>query len=343
MNYTDFIKNVRQKNVKPIYFIAGPEDYFKIDGVSRLVNALLPDKTARDFNFDNYAACDVDLLTVINTANTAPLFSEKRLVVLRNLPRKVYSRPPHILTDYIKNPYQSTCLVITMEKGFNKDDKKRGLISEALVNGELISCYDVNNIFILHEIINEMLEEQKVSVTDNAMRLLTENVGMSVYAIQNEIEKIVSYYGGKIKVVDTEEVNEVSNMVRQQTVDDLWFALTSRNPGDVLAVVERLYMTGDVAVAVFPALARNIREFALCKGLMESGNLALQSAALRIGVYEFMPRYKALESVLKKYSLDFFVSAIQYSAELEYQYKRGRKPTESAVEELLLKFINFNC
>ena len=79
----NLIQEIQKGKVYPVYLLHGEENYLIEDVLEEIVNILSP-KNARDFNLDVFSDPEVSVDEVLSIANTYPVMSDRRVVVLKN-------------------------------------------------------------------------------------------------------------------------------------------------------------------------------------------------------------------------------------------------------------------
>ena len=110
MDYQQVQNQIRRGQVAPLYLFFG-EEAFLARHLVRLLEEQLLQGSLRDFNYALFDGDTVSLEEVINAANTLPVFSEKRLVVVKNAPWFEGTDEEELLLAYLENPSPTTCLV----------------------------------------------------------------------------------------------------------------------------------------------------------------------------------------------------------------------------------------
>ena len=100
--------------ISPVYLLTGEDVYRKNLIIQKIREVLRPD----DFNSYQNEADKADLGEVLALANTAPVFSENRLIVLTGI-EKLRKEPKEALIRYLDNPLPTTTLILT-----HNDSKK---------------------------------------------------------------------------------------------------------------------------------------------------------------------------------------------------------------------------
>ena len=114
------MKNINQhiedKTIKQFYLIYGEEDYLKSQYKDKLVKALLnPEDT---MNYSRYEGAGVNVLEVLEIANTLPFFSDSRVIVLEN--SKWFEKYPKDLDLEMLEALPDSTYIIFVESDVDK-------------------------------------------------------------------------------------------------------------------------------------------------------------------------------------------------------------------------------
>ncbi len=171
------LKSRLNKKIETCYLVQG-EDVLLYDKALEMIKKAM-DLQLEDFNFNIFDDDNFNGDLVIDTCETLPMGSEKKVVLLKNIsnPNENFKKK---LKDYLKNPLQSTCLVIF--DFFNKFDF---LISEK------ISAKRLDDKSLKEIVITELKKNEK-TITDGACQKLIEACCNYYSLIKNELEKLIS-------------------------------------------------------------------------------------------------------------------------------------------------------
>ena len=171
------LKSRLNKKIETCYLVQG-EDVLLYDKALKKKKKAM-DLQLEDFNFNIFDDDNFNGDLVIDTCETLPMGSEKKVVLLKNIsnPNENFKKK---LKDYLKNPLQSTCLVIF--DFFNKFDF---LISEK------ISAKRLDDQSLKEIVITELKKNEK-TITDGACQKLIEACCNYYSLIKNELEKLIS-------------------------------------------------------------------------------------------------------------------------------------------------------
>lgn len=179
------LKSRLQKKIEPCYLIQG-EDVLLYDKALKLIKNAC-DIQLEEFNFLSFDDDTFNADAVIDTCETLPMASDKKLVLLKNITKfsKDFEKK---LKDYLKKPSPTTCLVIF--DFFNKFD---------FIISEKVSAKRLDD-FSLKEIIVSELKSHGKTITNDACQQLIEACCNYYSLIKNEIDKLASCTDDEITV-----------------------------------------------------------------------------------------------------------------------------------------------
>ena len=114
MELKELTRQIQSGKIAPVYFIFGDETY-PIDWILQMLTDKITEPSTRDFNRDVLQAESVDGETLISLASSYPMMSEMRLVIVKSVQRFSPSDKKRLI-DYVKNPMESTCLVLVASR-----------------------------------------------------------------------------------------------------------------------------------------------------------------------------------------------------------------------------------
>jgi DNA polymerase-3 subunit delta len=186
--------DIEAGNLLPVYYFIGDDVYRKLEFADKIKTALSPD----DFNFTREDASAADIGALLGLANTAPVFSNKRLIILNNADKiKKGSKASAVLEEYLKNPLESTCLVVLHNDA--KKAKKDRTFEDAC--GDLCAVVNFEPLegARLSVWMQEKFKTRGLTAEPGALMMLEELAGADLTALNTEIEKLSLY------TLDTED------------------------------------------------------------------------------------------------------------------------------------------
>ena len=122
---TMFRKNLSAKKTYPVYFLAGEDTFLLEDSIKRIEKKINVD----DLNREIFQATESSGSDILNSVETLPFLTDKRLVILKSA-NKLKNDDFKIITKIIENPVDTTCFIIVFpDKIKNSTSKRKDLIS----------------------------------------------------------------------------------------------------------------------------------------------------------------------------------------------------------------------
>lgn len=178
------VTDIKNKNIKPIYFLMGEEPYY-IDKISDFIENSILTQEERGFNQMTLYGRDVTIEDIISNAKRYPMMAEYQVVIVKEA--QDLSRTIEKLASYAKNPQPTTILVVNYK--YKKIDKRKTLyktIKKAGVIYESKTLYENQ----VADWIRRTLSPKNYTITPKAAQMLVEFLGTDLSKINNELEKL---------------------------------------------------------------------------------------------------------------------------------------------------------
>ena len=248
--------------VEPVYLLTGEDVYRKNLVIAKIRAAVNPD----DFNFFQDSADKADMGEVLALANTAPVFSNARLIVLTGV-EKLRKEPKEALLRYLENPLPSTTLILT-----HNDSKKFKTDKALAAAGGCVVNFDELKHEELTAWVREKLREKNLSATFDAVDLLCQSVGSELSALANEVEKLYLYTLERAdKTISKEDVLACIGFSKEENPFELANAILACNKNRAVKLVDKLLDDGEEPVAVLAKMTYPIEKMARIKRMSERG------------------------------------------------------------------------
>lgn len=248
MKYWKLLAELERGWIAPLYLFVGEEDFLKEEAIRRIRAALI-DPATQAFNLDVFYGGDAEMATVVNVASSPPMLAERRLVILREVDRL---SPPdrRLLLSYAENPSPTTCLILIGPKV----DLERGFFAQLNQQAVTVVFWRLFDNQIPGWIQGRVRERGK-GISAEGVTLLQERVGNDLWALDNEIEKLLLYIGPKERI-DLDDVKAVAGESKVDTVFGLADAIGDRNLARSLRILGKMLETGESPVAMVSMLTR---------------------------------------------------------------------------------------
>jgi len=233
----------------------------------------------RDFNFDSFYGKEAPVSNIVDIAETLPMMTEKRFVIVRDADKWNESDWSHF-DNYFSRPSESTVLVFVM-KAVDKRKKTHKRLLDVAKTFEMKKPFD-NQIPMW---IQYVAKKWSCDMESDAASLLHQFVGSHLMDVNNEIQKLVQYVGPGKKVTSKDVITVVSN-IKVQSVFDLSRAIGDCDKARALLCLSQLLAHGQNEVGILALVSRHVRILRSVKIAKKQGMSGAQLAS-KVGVSSY--------------------------------------------------------
>ena len=138
------VADIKQGNIKPIYFLMGEEPYY-IDKIAEYIEGNVLTEEEKGFNQMVFYGRDVAVEDIVSNAKRFPMMAERQVVIVKEA--QELSRTIENLTSYVENPQPTTVLVVCYK--YKTLDKRKKLYKQVEKNGLLFESKKLYNAIVL--------------------------------------------------------------------------------------------------------------------------------------------------------------------------------------------------
>ncbi|AZO49881.1 MAG: DNA polymerase III subunit delta [Mesorhizobium sp.] len=276
------------------------------------------------------AEVDRDQGRLLDEARTVPMFSDRRLLWVRNASgQKALADDVKALTS---EPARDA--IILIEAGDLKKGTGLRAIVEAAGNAIALPCYadEARDIDI---VIDDELRKAGMSMTLEARQALRRNLGGDRLASRGEIEKLVLYVHGQ-KEIGVDDVRATSGDVSGASFDDAVDALLDGKIADFDTAFTRHCQGGGQPFLVLSAAMRQLQAIQAMRGQMEGGGRNAASVVAGARPPVFFSRRKLVEKALERWSVEALGRALNRLQTAVLQTRRRPDLSEALARQALL-------
>jgi len=200
MEHLRIIRDIDQKNFKPVYFLMGEEPYF-IDQITDYMEEHILDEASKTFGMTITYGRDVSLEQVVSLAKGFPMMGDKQLIMVKEAQdmkewksRKSEDKDDEDegdvmkpLMNYLAQPTPSTILVFTFK---NKTlDKRKKIYKQLDKTGVVFDSEKIKD-YKLPDWIEKYANARGFKINHGASQLLAEYLGTDLSKVVNAINKL---------------------------------------------------------------------------------------------------------------------------------------------------------
>lgn len=326
MTFQEALRHLDQGRFSPLYLVTGDEPYF-INTLSCCFLEKLLVPSAHSFNFNTFRGEETRPAAVLSVANTFPILSPRRLVLLQNADR--LKDDQGLLLDYCSNPADTTTVVFIAEK----PDLRKKLFSTLKKQATLMHCPRLRE-RELPSWIRQEAKKRGLHFSEEALWFLKEHLGVNLMAIHQELEKLALHQAGNDKnpEITMDVVQRVIGNGRSHSIFELTNAVGQRDVEKSIRLLRNILSEGAHPLFVLTMLTRLWRQMATAKTLIASG----QSSAVAKKVPMPPSLLRPFLQQLKKWSLEDIQRAFDLSLSADSQLKGSALKGISILEALIL-------
>src|SRR5215813_5130351 len=263
LSITQLTTQLSENMIAPLYALIGEEDLLRDSALVQLKHAILGAE-GDDFNSDVFHGDEAEGAEILSCASEVGVFASRRLVIVKAAD-KLPAKQSEALLPYIKDPNESTTMVFVAAKLDGRLKFTQTLIQASVV----VDCGPLKDSQLVPWLKQEA-HRGGIRLEEDALHLLKEACGGSLYSARREIEKLASYVSGD-RAVTTADVATLRGIEPGQSVFDLAAAIGAKHRGKALAIVARNLEAGEAPLRILGSLAWQYRRLWKVKELLRQG------------------------------------------------------------------------
>ncbi|MDO4288185.1 MAG: DNA polymerase III subunit delta [Eubacterium sp.] len=336
MKYQELMKAIKNNEIAPVYLFAGEESYIAGMMEGQLTKKLIQGGMEQ-LNYTVFEDKNPDITEVVAVCETLPLMSQRRVVVLREETQILKTSDKTIidrLEAYLKNPSPTTVLVV-----YDKNpDKRKKLYKAFKEQAQIVEYNKLNHAEFEKWIGSRWLRAGKkpsrravAQFIDQSLYLENSNKNMEM--IDNELEKILDYVGGREAITPEDVAAVMPKSIEDNVFKMVDYAMGGKK-GEALTMLEQFYLEGESPYGVFSLLIRQLRMMLMARCLSEK-RLSPDAMARELKTKPFVAQ-KLLRGS-GRYKTEGLRRRIIDAAKLDLMMKTGQIDPEFALEWYILK------
>lgn len=242
---------------------------------------------------------------LLDEARTVPMFSDRRLLWLRNAgPHKGFADDVKIL---LAEPPRD--VIVLVEAGDLKKGAPLRTVVEGAANAMALPCY-ADDGRDLDALIDRELARAGMTMSLDARQALRRNLGGDRLASVGEIEKLLLYAHGR-REVGLDDVLALTGDVSGQSFDDAVDAVLEGRINDFDTAFTRQCQAGGQAFLALAAAMRQFQALHAMRGAMEADGRSAASVVAAQKPPVFFARRRLVERALSRWQLAALERALE--------------------------------
>jgi DNA polymerase III subunit delta len=323
VKFEDLKKSIKQQ-VKPAYLITGSDIYLKQKAEGIIKEAVIPANA--ELNCVFFSTDKIEPEKVIDACNTLPFFADKKLVVVKEYEKKNSDSLVKKLEEYLKNPNESTCLVLVASEDSKYFDNLKKYV-------EIVDC-NVLNSSLIEKFIELELKKANKKIDFIARQFLMDYCNFDLAKINMELLKLIGYLG-EDDTITVEMVKENVNKDLEFEIYELTETLCKKDAEKTYAILNTLLANKNTTSSVLATINRHFRRLLY---IAISSGFSNKELSEKLEVKEFAIK-KQTEQV-KAFGAVKLKLINELCVDLDYKTKTGKLDAEGGINFLVFKILN---
>lgn len=342
MNYSEFLVEIKNDNLKPVYLFIGDEGYLMNKAIEKLKNKYI-DPSLEALNYVIVDGKDAGFDNILNACETLPFMAEKKLVIVKDIAQIIDRDEMGIdkkLGSYVEglDSYLSLILIDKSNeikkttKLYKTIKKLDGVVEYSKLKGSELNKW-IENILKKY---NKKLSTSNLSYFIQKSTYSEYGSTKTLYDLENELIKLINY------TLEEEISRDNIDLVLTKTLDTNIFNLLSsinrKDSDSALKIFNEMHISNEPIPRIIFMIVRQLRLMLGYKVYREKGYTEGKIQE-KIGVrssFEFGRIAKEsrsfTESQLKK--------SLEYILEIDVKQKTSSYDEKLALEILIINLAH---
>lgn len=323
------------------YLFYGADDYSMWQSISRIKEEL-SSGTGDEIKVERINGEETTPLKLIEACSAADFFSSQRLIIvdgfLNHLDRytekagekkkkKAETDGFSKLVNYIKQGLPPGVTVIFMETDSRKG--KNPFFTQ-LSSVARTTAFTPLRGDALRKWIIDKVKERGTKISPPAVSMLMNLVGGNLFALSQEIEKLILFSGGKS--IEEDDIKRVTSYAREPTIFALVDSIIEKNKANSQNYLHQLLAQGEEPIYVIAMLARQLSFLVRTRDLLDK-KTPLPEIQKKIGLKDFQWNKSVTQA--RGCSMEKLVKFYDILLNYDLSIKKGALPKELALELLV--------
>ncbi|MFA1820470.1 DNA polymerase III subunit delta [Virgibacillus oceani] len=336
MSYSEVMKQIKKKQISPVYLVYGSESYFIQQFRTEITEAVLGEEK------DNVAVYDLKespVQEVIRDAETFPFFEDRKLILATN-PVFLKAKPDtldfehdlSILEAYLDHPADYS--IIAFIAPYEKIDERKKISKLLKKKSTIVPCQSVKA-YETGSWLDELSSKYNVNIDQDARELMETELSTNLHLLENEIGKLAAFAGDNGSITKEAAEGLLSRTPESSSLR-LVDAVIDRDLHKAISIYKDLEKMREEPIALIALLAFQFRMLLQVKLLKQKG----------ISQFDMQKRLRAHPFVIKialkrerQFTLSNLKSIMDKLASTDAQMKQGTMEKGLAFEFLLYDLI----
>ena len=332
MKWNDFFKDIGAGNFRQAYLFTGPEEYVKREALEKLRAAILPVGLEA---LNETVMEDVTADRIIAAAETLPVMSDRRLVVVRDWgplmsgKSKDEENEAKKMVEWLSHATDECTLVFYMRE---EADSRKKLCQELTKRGDNVNFDQLTDSEIVRW-VSSKLKPFKKKMTAEAVQQLVFTAGRELTRLDGEISKLAAYTGDR-DIIDEMDIDAVVSPSLEYGAFDMLNHLFDGDIPGAYRLMGLMLERGGNRVAILASIARQLRGMSFMAIAIENGR-SVEDTGKQLSLNPYAAKVMAQKA--RRFPADELEKTYLAAIESDYAIKSGRMRDSAALDRLFIK------
>ena len=332
MTWQELFEEIKNGRLGGVYLFHGPEEYIKKSAMDKIRETILP----AGLEILNESIMDAPTARqLIESAETLPVMSEKRLVVVKDTPLLTGAKAKdeqdenEKIEQWLMKGAPDTCVLIFFVRG---DADKRKKLYKTLEKYAKVVSFQYLTDPEISKWIQARLKPKKKTMRPDAVNTLIFYAGRDLTRLQGEVDKLSAYVGDAASI----EEADVKAAVTPNAESNVFLMIDSLVAGKAKRAYEILNAMMDAGESPVALLAMFIRQLRLMTHvrLMRDENLSLAEIEKRAKLAHFVAQ--KVYGQTNRLSAKRLEEGYRAGVQMDYDVKSGKIRERAALDRMML-------
>ncbi|NLK72981.1 MAG: DNA polymerase III subunit delta [Clostridiales bacterium] len=280
MDYKNFLNHIKSDELFNVYIFFGKER-FLIQWAIETLKKKYVDESFESLNYNLIQSGEIQGNKIINTCETLPFMSEKRMVILDDFSvlegdkiKGFTEDEEKALADYIENLPEYCILIMTCEEKLDKRKSIYKKVSKAGCICEFASLESSD----LKKWISKRFKQAGKEISNSGLTQIIDMSGYydkdsdyTLYNLEKDIDKIVHFAGTRIQINEEDIYQTISGNI-DRNIFDLIDAISLNKKDEAFRVLNNALLYGEAEYKILALLNRQFENLLYVKLLRENGS-----------------------------------------------------------------------
>ena len=326
MDFFKLIKEIKLGQIHNLYLFFGDEYFLIRETVDYIKKSFLCNEFD-DINYSNIEGKETSLEDLIYSSKTMPLFSNKRLIVVKDFLKLMNTKKEEeLFLQFIQGLPDHLCLILVSPK----IDKRTKIYKSITKNGEAIEFKTFKGNLLIRWIKQRFSVAGK-KIDKEAAAFLASNFDRGLEELNSEINKVITYSGSK-QTIEQSDILPIVRTTLENNIFLLMDAICQKDSPKALSILNDIIKEGEAPLWILFMIIRQLRLIYRSFLLLQQGfNFNEIHKTLKVHPYALK---KAIEQS-NNFNIIKLNKALDLALDTDLKIKRGDMEPKIAVETLV--------